>query len=272
MAKSIYGVFGNPIKHSRSPEIHQMFASQAGLEIEYKKIEVPMGGFPSEVREFLAEGGKGFNVTLPFKEEAFALVDACSPGAAQAEAVNTVIVQDEGQLFGENTDGPGLITDISCNLGWPIEGQTLLIIGAGGAVRGVLGNILDEHPLKVVITNRTLSKASRLASRFNSDLCEVRGFDELDGQYDLIINGTSASLSEEIPLISSSIFSTQSRCYDMMYGANETSFNSWARTEGAREVSDGLGMLVEQAAKAFELWTGYQPQTTELIPRLRSRM
>lgn len=272
MAKSIYGVFGNPVKHSRSPEIHQMFASQAGIEIEYKKIEAPVKGFTAEVREFLAAGGKGFNVTLPFKEEAFALVDACSPVAARAEAVNTVIVQGEDHLFGENTDGSGLIKDISSNLGWSIEGQSLLIIGAGGAVRGILGNILDERPLKVVITNRTLSRATQLASRFNADLCEVKGFDELDDHYDLIINGTSASLSREIPGISSSIFSRQSKCYDLMYAANETAFNSWAKTEGAREVSDGLGMLVEQAAKAFELWTGYKPQTTEVITRLRKQL
>lgn len=272
MVKALYGVFGNPVAHSKSPQIHQVFADQAGIEIDYQKIEPSENEFQSKVKEFVAAGGKGFNVTLPFKEEAYALMSECSKRAARAEAVNTVVIEDEGRYFGDNTDGVGLVTDIIVNHGWTIADQKLLIIGAGGAVKGVLGSLVDEKPQHIVVTNRTLVRAEQLIKHYDQSLCEAKGFNAINDHYDLIINGTSASLSGKIPEIPASVIGSKSRCYDMVYAADETLFNRWAIDLGAEEAVDGLGMLVEQAARAFELWTGYRPKTADVVSRLRKQL
>lgn len=279
MRKQHYGVFGNPVAHSLSPQIHQMFAEQAGVDLDYVRLEAPLDGFRQAVSIFVEDGGSGFNVTLPFKKEAFELVSEASTEATDAGAVNTVIVDKNGRLFGENTDGKGLIKDIRINLGWEIRGRKLLVLGAGGAVRGVLGSILDQKPAQMVVANRTASKAETLVRNLmerNKNLkgedCIALGFDELHQPFDLIINGTSASLGGDIPQVPPIIVGEQTCCYDMVYGAEDTVFNRWAQEKGAFKVSDGLGMLVEQAALAFKLWTGFEPDTAPVIAALEDML
>ena len=269
-----YGVFGNPIAHSKSPLIHRLFAEQTGQSLSYEPLLAPLDDFPEFARAFFANGGLGANVTVPFKEQAFQLAEQHSQRALRAAAVNTLMRLDDGRLLGDNTDGAGLVRDLLLNAGVPLRGQRILLPGAGGAVRGVLEPLLAEHPASLVIVNRTVEKAEQLAHEF-ADLGPVAAssFDWLDESVDLIINGTSASLAGEVPPLAESLIQPgHTRCYDMMYGAEPTAFNRWAAKMGARQTLDGLGMLVEQAAEAFFLWHGVRPQTEAVRQHLRKQL
>ncbi len=259
-----YGVFGNPIGHSKSPMIHRRFADQTGEALTYEALLAPLDDFPGFARAFFREG-HGANVTVPFKEEAFRLADRLTPRAERAGAVNTLKRLDDGRLLGDNTDGAGLARDLTVNAGVTLRGARILVLGAGGAVRGVLEPLLAEGPAALVVANRTADKARHLARRF-ADLGEVHGggFDEVDGAFDLIVNGTAASLAgERPPLRASCLRPGHTLCYDMMYAAEPTVFCRWAAEHGAR-TRDGLGMLLEQAAEAFYLWRGVRPRTAPL--------
>lgn len=266
-----YAVLGNPVAHSKSPQIHAAFALQTGQKIAYEALLIPLDEFAARSSDFIEGGGRGFNVTLPFKQEAWQWVNRSSERAQVAGAVNTVSVDQGGRINGDNTDGAGLVADITCNRHWPIEGEEILIVGAGGAVRGVLQSILKAQPSRLVIANRTFEKAVMLSDEFKStgDISALR-LDHLHDPFDLIINGTSASLQGEVPNLDASIVDSNCRCYDMMYAAHATPFIRWATSLGARSVSDGLGMLVEQAALAFEIWRGVKPQTKPVIDLMRA--
>jgi shikimate dehydrogenase len=268
-----YAVVGNPVSHSKSPRIHAMFAKQTGQSLDYRAIEAPVDSFAEVVKTFFAEGGKGLNVTVPFKEQAWALCQNLSDRAALAGAVNTLFVNHDGQLCGDNTDGIGLVNDL-LQQGVALTGKNILIIGAGGAVKGIIQPILKEMPASLTVTNRTLSKAEALVRSFAGHVktaCPLSAIaiERPDAPYDLVINGTSASLGGELPQISSAIFSRNTVVYDMMYGKNDTVFNAWAKRCGAECVLDGLGMLVQQAAEAFFIWRGVRPETAEVIQFLR---
>ncbi|MEZ0121286.1 MAG: shikimate dehydrogenase [Candidatus Reddybacter sp.] len=270
-----YAVFGNPIKHSRSPQIHSAFAELTGQDINYVSTLVEADQFQSAARNFFKDGGKGLNITVPFKQDAFTFADELSERARRAGAVNTLIHQNDGKILGDNTDGIGLVRDISTNLGWAIEGKKILLVGAGGAVMGVLEPLLQQHPAIIVIANRTISKAQKLARDF-ADLGNIQGcgFDELteSGHFDLIINGTSASLAGEIAPLPNSVLTAKTQGYDMMYAAEATPFMRWMHEQGAQQTADGLGMLVEQAAEAFTLWRGVRPETAGVISSIRTAM
>jgi len=267
-----YVVAGNPVAHSRSPLIHARFAAQTGQDMEYRRLLVPLGGFAASAREFFAAGGKGMNVTVPFKLDAFALADRLSRRAEQAGAVNTLWLADDGQLHGDNTDGAGLVRDLLHNLGWTIGGARLLLLGAGGAARGVLGPLLAQAPAELVIANRTADRALALAERFAA-VGPVRGcgFDALRGHFDLVINGTSASLQGDVPPLADELLA-RAACYDMAYASGPTAFLARAAAAGTARRADGLGMLVEQAAESFYIWRGVRPETGALIEELRAEV
>ncbi|HEX9803577.1 MAG TPA: shikimate dehydrogenase [Gammaproteobacteria bacterium] len=269
-----YAVMGNPIAHSKSPMIHTLFARETGQKLEYRAILVELGQFADAVQAFRAEGGKGLNVTVPFKRDAWRLVDERSACAALAGAVNTIQFREDGTLYGDNTDGIGMIRDIRDNLGVAIAGKRVLLLGAGGAVRGVLGPLLEEKPATVVIANRTPDRAQELADAFEEQgRVEGSSFADLDGtRYDIVINGTSASLKGEAPPLPEGILARDAFCYDMMYAAEPTAFMRWADDEGCERVADGLGMLVEQAAESFRLWRGVRPQTAPVIKAVREAL
>lgn len=264
-----YAVMGNPVSHSKSPLIHDAFARQTGQRMSYEAIQVDAGGFVQAVGNFQAAGGKGLNITVPFKQEAWALADTCSERAQQAEAVNTLVFNDAGDSFGDNTDGVGLVRDLIGNQGAHLTGSRLLILGAGGAVRGVLGSLLGEHPQEVIIANRTVDRAERLAASFPGRVSAC-GYMALSGrQFDLLINGTAASLrGAQLPL-PDGLLAPGAWCYDMMYGDEPTIFMHWGKKRGAAKTLDGLGMLVEQAAESFLLWRGTRPATAPVIRMLR---
>lgn len=269
-----YAVFGNPVKHSKSPQIHAAFAEQTGQELHYRAHKVEIGRFAEVARQFFANGGKGLNITVPFKLDAFEFADNLSGRARQAGAVNTLAMEDDGRIYGDNTDGVGMVRDIHENLGWELQDRRILILGAGGAVRGILGPLLKQRPRHILIANRTVEKARQLAAQF-AELGEVNGcqYSELaGGQFDLIINGTSTSMSGELPPLPSFILSNDGCAYDMMYAANPTPFMSWAASEAAWAVSDGLGMLVEQAAESFCIWRGVRPDTRPVIDMIRQSL
>ncbi|SEQ22564.1 shikimate dehydrogenase [Amphritea atlantica] len=271
-----YAVFGNPIKHSKSPLIHTAFAQQTRQDLEYTSVLVPEDGFNEAVDNFLAvEGeGKGLNITVPFKVEAWQKAECHSDRARMAGAVNTLYRNQTGQLCGDNTDGLGLVADITRNNDGEIAGKDLLILGAGGAVRGVLEPILALHPARLVIANRTVAKAEQLAQLFaDHGAIEACSYDQLNGQqFDLVINGTAASLQGEVPPLPDDLLRPGAWCYDMMYAAEVTPFNRWAAAHGAEKTLDGLGMLVEQAAESFAIWRGIRPDTSELIQELRHQL
>lgn len=271
---ALYAVMGNPVAHSKSPRIHALFAAQTGQRLQYIAIQVDPGGFEQAVSSFVANGGSGLNVTVPFKPQAWDLVDERSERAALAGAVNTIAVRAQGRLYGDNTDGSGLVSDLTGNLGAVIAGRRLLLLGAGGAARGVLGPLLAQAPAALFIANRTADRAAELAQAFGG-FGPVRGggYDDLRGEvFDLVINATSASLQGEVPPLPDGLLAPDAWCYDMMYGPKPTPFMAWARRHGAARVSDGLGMLVEQAAESFMLWRGVRPQTTPVIATLREEM
>ena len=269
-----YAVMGNPINHSKSPQIHTQFAAQTGQKIDYTAIHVDLGGFTQAVRNFQANGGKGLNVTVPFKLEAFRLVDKLTPRAKRAGAVNTIVCHADGDLEGDNTDGYGLVSDILNHLNWSIKSQQILILGAGGAARGIIEPILAEQPEMLYIANRTASKAKDLADDF-ADLGPIQGggFNDLEErQFDLIINATAASLQGELPPLPENLLTPTSNCYDLMYATNATPFMQWATNHKALGVADGLGMLVGQAAESFKLWRQVEPEVEPVINMIRSQM
>lgn len=268
---SKYAVFGNPIKHSKSPIIHAAFAQQCDLQLQYRAVRVELDDFARASRDFFASGGAGLNVTVPFKREAYGLADELSARALRAGAANTLTPLPDGGIRGDNTDGIGLVSDMVANLGWVLRDLRVLVLGAGGAVRGVLEPLLRERPNEVLIVNRTAERARQLASEF-SDLGQLEGGAySLIGsrQFDLVINGTSAGLAGEMPDLPSSMLTDHSCCYDMVYGAEPTIFMRWAAHHAAWAVADGLGMLVEQAAQSFYLWNKMRPETGPVIQQLR---
>jgi shikimate dehydrogenase len=269
----LYCVFGNPIAHSRSPAIHAAFAAATGEDMHYEARLAPIDGFAAAVAEFVAGGGMGANVTVPFKEEAYRLSDRLSDRAARAGAVNTLVF-GAGEIFGDNTDGAGLLRDITANLGFPLAGRRILLLGAGGAARGVIAPLLAGEPAALHIANRSADKALLLAESFFDIAPVVAGsFAELAGKsFDLVINATSASLSGESLPLPANLYAPGALAYDMMYGKGETPFLQLARCQGAARSADGLGMLVEQAAEAFFVWRGRRPQTAALLTELRRQI
>jgi shikimate dehydrogenase len=265
-----YAVIGNPISHSKSPLIHNLFARQTGQDMRYEAVEAPLDGFAATVQRLRAEGYLGCNVTVPFKFEAHALCDQLSSRAREAKAVNTLLFRD-GQILGTNTDGVGLLTDIEKNLDFKLMWKDALLLGAGGAAAGVVWPLFNAG-VGVVIANRTLEKAQLLADEFTgSGTVYARRYEELAGkQFDLVINATSSSLSDELPPLPDDLFKPGALAYDMMYG-RETPFMKFAREHGAAIVADGLGMLVEQAAESFFIWRGVRPDTAPVIAALRKQ-
>jgi shikimate dehydrogenase len=271
-----YVVIGNPIEHSKSPQIHSMFAEQTGEAIEYKKILCSLGDFSKVVTEFFAAGGLGANVTVPFKLDAYDLATTRSSRAEHAGAANT-LANKGGLVLAENTDGLGLVTDIVLNLEFPIVDKSILIVGAGGAARGVLLPLAEERPKRIMVVNRTPNKAHEL---INSIKTEIQGFpivlssgglhDIVEDEFDLVVNATSSSLSGDAFPLSSSVLGRNALAYDMMYGRDKTSFSHWAAAAKAYQISDGLGMLVEQAAESFFLWRGKRPETRAVMEALRA--
>ena len=266
-----YAVIGNPVAHSKSPQIHAMFAAQTGQSMLYERLAAPIGGFADAVHTFIAGGARGANVTVPFKLDAHALATTLSDRARAAGAVNTLVFSD-GDIAGDNTDGIGLVTDIICNAQIGLKGKRILLLGAGGAARGVLLPLLQQQPSQLVIANRSIDKAIALVQQFSAHgAISVMPFAELDGGFDIVINATAASLSDALPPIPSSVFLPGCLAYDMMYAAAPTIFLRFASQQGAI-VRDGLGMLVEQAAEAFFLWRDVRPQTELVLKRLRDSL
>src|SRR5574341_165799 len=258
-----YAVIGNPVAHSKSPEIHAMFARATGQDVEYGRVEAPLDGFAQAVERWRAGGGKGLNVTLPFKAEAFALCARVSERARLAQVVNTMRFEDS---FGDTTDGVGLVRDLSDNLGLSLMRLKVLLLGAGGAAQGVAGALLEAGVARLVIANRTVSRARALAERFSG--ASGCGYDALAGErWDLIINATSAGLAGEAPPVPPHVLKAAKLAYDMVYG-RDTPFLAAARRAGVR-ASDGLGMLVEQAAESFFIWRGVRPPTGPVLAKLR---
>ncbi len=267
-----YAVFGNPINHSKSPFIHTLFARQTQQQMTYEKIEAPLDGFDEAIKAFFAKGGRGANVTVPFKEQAFRMVDQLSPRAKLAGAVNTLKLTDDGLILGDNTDGAGLVQDLLFHLD-SLTDKTILLVGAGGASRGVIAPILEKKPKQLIITNRTYEKAEKLAQLF-ADHGSISAIEmnQLKQPFDLIINATSASLGGELPDLPNTIITNQTVTYDMMYGAQDTAFSAWAKQNGAAFTIDGLGMLVSQAAESFVIWRGIRPGTKQVIRELRRNL
>lgn len=274
MNHELYAVVGHPISHSKSPKIHSQFARQTDQPVEYTAIQAPLDGFVATVSQFFAGGGKGLNVTVPFKEQAWELADRRAARAEKAGAANTLYLDGAGQLVADNTDGHGLVRDLRVNHGVQLKGARILVLGAGGAVRGVLSPILEQQPASLTIANRTEGKAEALATLFADEAGAARlsacGFDEPDQSFDLIINGTSASLQGDLPPLCASVITATTVVYDMMYSAQTTPFNQWALDNGATQVFDGLGMLVEQAAESFWVWRGVRPETANVIDAMRN--
>jgi shikimate dehydrogenase len=269
-----YGVIGHPVTHSWSPFIHGMFARQTDQDIVYRLHEVPPERFRGHVLEFFTRGGRGLNVTVPHKIAAAELANDLTPRAERAGAVNTLMLLEDKLIVGDNTDGAGLVNDLLINLRLVLAQRRILIIGAGGASRGVLAPLLMLKPSHILIANRTVQRAETLAADF-SDLGAVRagGFDEIPlDPFDIIINATSASLSGEIPAISRAAIGSSTVCYDMAYGKSETPFVHWALANGCARAVQGLGMLVEQAAESFQLWRGIRPQTAPVLAALKKIM
>jgi len=274
MTNELYAVVGNPISHSKSPRIHSLFACQTGEPVEYTAIQAPIDEFSATVRHFFDRGGKGLNVTVPFKEQAWTLADHRTPRAEKAGAANTLYLDQENELVADNTDGVGIVRDLQNNHEVALNGLKVLVLGAGGAVRGVIGPILAEQPAALTIANRTVAKAEALVRLFareaGATVLNACGFEAPDQPFDLIINGTSASLQGDLPPVSANVIGPATVVYDMMYSLQTTTFNQWALDHGAHRVFDGLGMLVEQAAESFFVWRGVRPETAPVIEELRT--
>ena len=272
MPQDRYAVFGHPINHSKSPRIHALFAQQTDQAIHYTSQDVSAENFREELKRFAAEGGRGLSCTVPLKELAWGIADGKSVRADRAKAVNTLVLGKDGRLFGDNTDGAGLLRDLTVNLGLTVTGLNILLLGAGGASRGILEPLLAMKPRRLIIANRTVSKAEKLAIEF-SDLGSIEAlpFKALAGEsFDLILNATAASLSGDLPPLPDGILATGGACYDLAYGSQPTAFVRWGGSMGAKLSVDGIGMLVEQAAEAFFIWRGMRPQTRPVIELLNA--
>jgi shikimate dehydrogenase len=266
-----YGVIGNPIQHSKSPLIHRLFAEQTHQDLIYNAIFTPIDQLAATLSNFQSQKGRGLNITAPFKQSAFALVDALSPRALRAKAVNTIQFGDDGLRFGDNTDGVGLIRDVTLNQKISLKNKSVLVLGAGGAVSGVLEAVLNEQPALVTIANRTEAKARVLTEAF-SDCLNIRclAWSGLSTEaFDVVINGTSAGLHEADLKLPNEILNLGAYCYDMVYGVGVTAFYSWVRAQNSAVYSDGLGMLVEQAAESFYIWRQIRPNTQAVLAFLR---
>ncbi|MCK4841304.1 MAG: shikimate dehydrogenase [Methylococcales bacterium] len=267
-----YAVFGSPIKHSKSPRIHSLFAQQTQQQLSYQAQQVSAESFDTAITDFFKQGGKGLNCTVPLKELAWKRADTLSTRAQFSKAVNTLVLQANGTLFGDNTDGIGLVTDLTINHGIPLKNKRILILGAGGASRGIIEPIMAEKPNHIVIANRTVEKAITLSHEF-AQLGNIKGcgFSDLkDQQFELILNATSASLTGELPPLTDTLLAENGCCYDLAYSNQATPFVLWGQAHAASKSLDGLGMLVEQAAEAFYIWRGVRPKTSDIIELLNS--
>jgi shikimate dehydrogenase len=266
-----YAVIGNPVAHSQSPPIHEAFARATGQRLTYERLLAPLDGFRSEVESFARSGGRGLNVTVPFKLEAFALADAHSPRARLAGAVNTLKREGDG-WYGDNTDGPGIVRDLRHNLGVTLLSRNVLVLGAGGASRGIIGSLLAERPRSLTISNRTFAKASSVAQLFaGQGPVSAAPVEELARRsFDVVINATSAGLADKsTPPWPAAIMASGAFAYDMIYADAPTAFRTWAEANGAARTADGLGMLIEQAAESFFIWRGVRPDTAPVFSLLR---
>ncbi len=269
-----YAVFGNPIAHSKSPQIHTEFAQQTEQDLSYEALLAPVDAFAESFNVFLQQQGKGANITVPFKQDAYERAESLTPRAQRAGAVNTLWQDEQGVVHGDTTDGVGLVRDLTQNQQLDLKGKRILILGAGGAVRGVIEPILAEQPAQLVIANRTVSKAEQLAELFaDFGVISGCGFADLSGQqFDVVVNGTAASLAGDLPPLPDDLLAEGAACYDMMYSKETTVFNLWALEHGAAKAIDGLGMLVEQAAESFNIWRGVQPKTDQVMAQLREAL
>ncbi|NOT84702.1 MAG: shikimate dehydrogenase [Methylococcaceae bacterium] len=266
-----YAVFGDPISHSKSPRIHRLFAEQTEQVLEYHAQQVPAEQFKQAARDFFALNGKGLNCTVPLKELAWQRADELTERARSAKAVNTLKRLPDGRLLGDNTDGAGLVKDLTVNHALSLTSATILILGAGGASRGIIGPLLEQSPRQLVIANRTAAKAVDLAAEFNDPRLVASEFAALKGQqFDLILNATSASLTGQLPNLPTDILAQNGVCYDLAYANSATPFVCWGKAQNAAKSLDGLGMLVEQAAAAFYLWRGVYPETASIISSLNA--
>lgn len=265
-----YGVMGYPVSHSRSPVIHRLFALQTGQDMQYELLQVAPDKLETAVRQFQRTGGRGLNITVPHKRDVVKLVDQISERAATAGAVNTLAFKG-GEVHGDNTDGIGLLRDLGVNLGVPLQGSNILVLGAGGATRGIVGPLLEMQPGSLRIANRTVDKAQVIADHFERigpvSACPFNAV-PVDEPYDLVINATSAGLSGKVPPYPEAAISEQTFCYDLSYGLNPTPFSVWAREQGAAQSVMGWGMLVEQAAESFEIWRGVRPDTAPVLKQM----
>ncbi len=267
-----FAVFGNPISQSKSPVIHKMFAEQCGIDLSYTAIKADLGAFKQATEVFSQGNGQGCNVTVPFKEDAFKLADKISERASLAQAVNTLSFTENGEIHADNTDGEGLVLDLKSN-DIALAGQDILLIGAGGAARGVIKPLLDCKPKSLTIVNRTYSKAQTLAEHFQAyGNVVAKQIESLDDSFDLVINSTSASLSDELPPVDKCVFKQGGFAYDMAYGNKPTVFVDWAQENGCQLALDGLGMLVGQAAESFYIWNGQRPDITPVLSYLRKQL
>ena len=264
-----YALVGHPVEHSRSPLIHTVFARQTGQRLTYELIDAEPAAFETAVRGFGAAGGKGLNVTVPHKEAAFALCGQRSEAATAAGAVNTISIVD-GALRGDNTDGIGFIRDVTVNLRQSLAGARIVVLGAGGAARGIIAPLLNEKPAELTIANRTKERADDVAAKFAGTILATRTFAELEGQapFDVIINATSAGLKGEAPPFPASLVDANTFCYDLVYASGDTPFVAWAKAHGAARAAQGWGMLVEQAAESFAIWRGVRPDTKALLKQM----
>ena len=268
---SKYAVIGNPIKHSKSPQIHAAFARQENFKIDYQRILAQESTFTQTVNDFFASGGKGLNVTVPFKVNAYQQCTFLNEYAEAAKAVNTISVNESNEWLGANTDGIGLLRDLKENLHISLENKNILILGAGGATRGILLPLLQQKPNKLIIANRTVHKANDLAKAFHH-IGSVHGcgFDGVGEEaFDIIINATSASLENTVPPVPSHTLNEESICYDLAYSDEPTAFINWAYQLGAKRCHDGIGMLIEQAAESYYIWRNFKPNTKEVFTLLR---
>jgi len=267
-----YAVFGHPINHSKSPRIHTLFAEQTQQKLNYFAQDVPADSFEHAISDFFNQGGKGLNCTVPLKELAWQRADTLSERAKFSKAVNTLVLQENGTLLGDNTDGLGLVADLTINHSIDLLNSRILILGAGGASRGIIGPLMEKAPSHIVIANRTVEKAIILSNEF-SQLGDITGcaYDDIkNNEFDLILNATSASLTGELPPLTDNLLAKNGNCYDLAYGNQPTTFVKWGQTHAARKSIDGLGMLVEQAAEAFYIWRGVRPETKAIIALLDS--
>ena len=265
-----YGVMGFPVSHSRSPVIHRLFALQTGQKLQYELLQVASDKLESAVRQFQSTGGKGLNITLPHKSDVLRLVDDMSEAARSAGAINTLSFDDDG-IHGDNTDGVGLMRDLVNNLGVRVGGARILILGAGGATRGILTPLLDAKPTNITIANRTLARAADLADHFSASgpisACQFEEVSTVD-PYDLVINATSAGVKGETPPYPEAAIGEQTVCYDLSYGLTPTPFSEWAARQSAANSYMGWGMLVEQAAESFFIWRGVRPDTAVVLKQM----